>query len=392
MNAAIDTCACFNCKIISFDCKILNCCHSLCGECVNNYACNGTLHCPNCQTNTDLTQLSDNFVLSEVMNALQFDNKFQAGKKCSNCSSIFPSKALYYCIECRKLLCAHDYSKHQQTCVPLHHHVVKNDRKNPPQTVSDFMCRHTRKANLYCLCNSQAICRYCAKKDHTGHEYVALADFHRDRMDELTKKLQTISNKVNSINEYVKSLDKMSRDLDSYEKKTVSDIISYYDETIRNIQQRQRLELHDFFSEMEDRKKTISNTIHQAKQLKSLLRQTHKFIKSSSLILPPPKFLANVSFLNSRAESIIEKTQDFNFNHRTVIRPFNHEYYRVPIQEGSVDGSVFSIDSSLGVNRTWYNSSTSTRNTASQAAQHHFNSIRNNQMRYANNSKAATVL
>ncbi|KAI6660976.1 Tripartite motif-containing protein 45-like [Oopsacas minuta] len=392
MNSAIDSSACLNCKIISNECKLLNCCHSLCDVCFYNFLSNDTLHCPNCQIHTQLSDLQDNFVLSEVMNALQLEQKFQHGKKCGNCTSFFPSKAMYYCIECKKFYCAYDYTEHQNLLSPpYYHHVVKSNGRTPtPQPVSSTTCRHINKASYYCLGENQAICRYCAKKDHSGHECVAIAQVQIEKVEEINNQLQIILNKVNSINDYVKSLETMSLDLERYEKQTVSEIIDYYDNEIRNIQERQRLELNGFFTEMESRRTSMSNTVHQAKQLKSFLKQTHRFIKSSTSVLSPPTFISKAHFLSTRCEDIINITQDFNFNLRTVIGPFDHDFYRKPEREESIPGSMISLDSSIVNARTWYNSSQSTRNN-SQTNQHHLVSPQRNWMRFSQ-SKAATLL
>ena len=393
MNSAIDSSACLNCKIISNDCKLLNCCHSLCNDCLYNFQSNGTLHCPNCQIQTQYSELHENFVLSEALSTLQLEQKFQQGKKCSNCTSFFPSKAVYYCIECNKFYCASDYSEHQNiVSPPYHHHVVKsNGRLSPPQPVYNTVCQHARRANFYCLSENQAVCKHCVKKDHSSHECVGIAQIHTEKMEEIVNQLQIILNKVNSINEYVKSLESMSMDLDRYEKQTVAEIIDYYDNEIQNIQQRQRLELNDFFSEMESRKTSISNTIHQAKQLKSLLKQSHRYIKSSTSVLSPQTFIYNAPFLTSRCEDVLEKTQDFNFNFRAVTRPFDHDYYRNPAeQEESIAGSMISLDSSTVMARTWYNSSQSTRNN-SQTNQQYLVDYQRNRTQ-TNQSKAVTLL
>ena len=393
MNSAIDSSACLNCKIISNECKLLNCCHSLCDVCLSNFQSNGTLYCPNCQVHTEYSELHENFVIAEVLSALQLEQKFQQGKKCSNCTSFFPSKAMYYCIECKRFYCASDFNEHQNlVSPPYHHHVVKsNGRLFTPQPVSNTVCKHTRKANFYCLSENIAVCRHCVKKDHSSHECVGIAQVHTEKMEEIVDQLEIILSKVNSINEYVKSLESMSLELDRYEKQTVTEIIDYYDDEIRNIQQRQRLELNGFFSEMETRKTSIFNTIHQAKQLKSLLKQSHSYIKSSTAVLSSQTFISYAPFLNARCKSVIEQTQDFNFNIRAVTRPFDHDYYRFPGgQEESIPGSMISLDSSIIMARTWYNSSQSIRNN-SQTNQQYFVELQRNRTQI-NQIKAVTLL
>ena len=395
MNSAIDSSACLNCRIISSDCKLLNCCHSLCEVCLYNFQSNGTLYCPNCQVHTEFSELHENFVLSEALHTLQLEEKLQQGKKCSNCTSFFPSKAMYYCIECRKFYCASDYSEHQSAVPPpYYHHVVKSSGRlsTPQPATSNTVCQHARKANFYCLYENQAVCKHCVKKDHSSHECVGIAQVHTEKIEEISNQLQIILNKVNSINEYVKSLESMSLELDRYEKQTVSEIIDFYDNEIRKTQQRQRLELNDFFIEIENRKTSISNTIHQAKQLKSLLKQSHRYIRSSATVLSPQKFVSNAPFLNARCETIIEKTQDFNFNFRAVTRPFDHDYYRNPAagKEESIPGSMISLDSSIVLARTWYNSSQSTRNN-SQTNQQYFTDFQRNRTQ-TNQLKAITLL
>lgn len=392
MNSAIDSSACLNCKLISNDCKLLKCCHSLCEVCFYNFQSNDALHCPNCQIHTQVSELQDNFILSEILTALQFEKKFQQNKKCSNCTSFFPTKATHYCIECKKFYCQHDYTQHQDLITPpYYHHVIKSS--GGPSTMRPntcTTCRHSNKASFFCLSEDLAICRYCARKDHSSHDCVSISQVHKGKVDEINAQLQTILNKVNSINEYVKSLETMSLDLERYEKRTVSEIIEYYDNEVRNIHERQRLELNDFFIEVESRRTSISNTIHQAKQLKSLLRQTHKYIKSSTIVLSPPTFISNVPFLNTRCEEIIDKTQDFNFNFRTVIQPFDHDFYRNPCREESFAGSMISLDSSIVNARAWYNSSQSTRNN-SQTNQQYLAASQRNYIQ-TNQSRAHTLL
>lgn len=315
---AINNSACLNCKIISMECKLLRCCHSLCSDCLLHYENNGVFHCPECQLNTKFSDLRYNFVLAEVMNCLQFNQKFREEQNCQICSTSPPKRASYYCIDCHKLMCMNDYYEHHNVILPPyhHHHVIKHDSQPYIQNLLDG-CRHQNNLQYYCMDDKQAICTCCAKKEHTGHNYKSISDVHKNLVGEIKTNLETISKQLRKINTYIESLENMNSNLETYEKREVGDIIERYDELIREIQKKQKQELQKLFRENEQKRTSLSNAILQIKQLKTLLKQTYKFTSSSLFILSPHSLIIQSNFLKHRTDQIIAISYEYNFNHST---------------------------------------------------------------------------
>ena len=167
--------------------KVLPCCHYFCKQCIHQLTLRkGTdkpFSCPECRQDTTLPRGGvDNLKTAFFINRMKgVHSKLERahGKveaKCEECSG---AKAIAFCRQCTKFICAECVKSHQRMKSFSTHKTVTLDelkegrteeiiKEEPPPQICKI---HKEPMKIYCFTCSCLICRDCTVKDHTQHEY-----------------------------------------------------------------------------------------------------------------------------------------------------------------------------------------------------------------------------
>ena len=170
--------------------RFLSCHHSFCQQCLQKLTNNGQVSCPTCRAitavhNNDVTKLTMNFQLVQIMEREQ-EFKLErpttlSSPKCMFCSS----QASYKCRECRQFLCKTCKIKHKQRKTFKSHGVME---------ISQLCQEHLEFTSHVCMQCIQALCIKCVALDHEDHEHQV--EEYRKGMKKFKAELDKMNNKL----------------------------------------------------------------------------------------------------------------------------------------------------------------------------------------------------
>ncbi|XP_033095892.1 E3 ubiquitin-protein ligase TRIM71-like [Anneissia japonica] len=159
--------------------KTLNCQHSFCIFCLQNWMTKkGALECPNCRKihpapEGGLQNLPSN-VIGELT-AENFDDKHDPIKCCCG-----KGNADFYCQDCSKYLCTSCKNTHDQFPA-LKNHILKPTSATWPEVEPEPLCSlHEKVMEFYCKICKIPVCQKCVITDHKEddgqHEAINVSD------------------------------------------------------------------------------------------------------------------------------------------------------------------------------------------------------------------------
>lgn len=185
-----DPLSCSICLDILTNPVALQCGHSYCMDCVNNYwdqgDRSGIWSCPECRQifnprpvlkkNTVLAELTGKMSRVSQATSTEKDQDSPGNVECDFCI-VQKLKAVKSCLVCLASYCATHLQPHYESAAFKRHQLVD---------VSDFMqekiCpKHDKLLEVYCRTDGQCICLLCVMDEHKGHDTVSAAAERKDR-------------------------------------------------------------------------------------------------------------------------------------------------------------------------------------------------------------------
>ena len=194
---------CLKCSDILQDPVILPCLHTFCRHCVTNQ-----IECPdkNCKEKIpkETNSLPESPVFHNIIESynhiLNVVQNSDGDLKCNDCMDDPPKNAVFFCLECKELMCRSDFDAHNRGMrVKKHSQIRVPDGENLEDLVIKpifpvFMCQvHEKEALYVCKKDEQFICSDCRKGDHEGHQIRDLDYFAGDVKDDLAKDISKMT-------------------------------------------------------------------------------------------------------------------------------------------------------------------------------------------------------
>ena len=177
--------------------RFLSCHHYYCQSCLQRLAIGSQVSCPECReittlTNNDVTKLSMNFPLVQVMEREQQlklgrDEREPAITSCHFCDDGKPN---FRCTDCYKFLCHECKIKHNKMKRLKSHNIL------------EYCQKHMDVISHVCLNCSQALCVKCFVLDHAKHE--DKVQEYTEGVNTLKSDLQILKNRLKEKNNIVK--------------------------------------------------------------------------------------------------------------------------------------------------------------------------------------------
>uniref|UniRef100_A0AAY5EA30 E3 ubiquitin/ISG15 ligase TRIM25-like n=1 Tax=Electrophorus electricus TaxID=8005 RepID=A0AAY5EA30_ELEEL len=206
---------CAICLDLLKDPVTINCGHSFCMVCINDYwdqgDQRGVYSCPQCrETFSPRPVLHRNNMLAEVVEKLKKTELHPASPahcyarpgdvECDFCTGR-KRKAIKSCLVCVASLCETHLKPHLELPVLKRHKLTKASRQ-----LQEMICsRHDKLIELYCRTDQCYICYLCATDGHNGHDTVAAAAERTEKEKELKevqrKSQQRIQEKEKKVQE-----------------------------------------------------------------------------------------------------------------------------------------------------------------------------------------------
>ena len=213
--------------------------------------------------------------------------------KCSDCLDDPPKNAVFFCLDCKELMCRSDYESHNRAMLrgKKHSQVRLQDGEHLEDLVIKpippvFMCKvHNTESTYLCKADGQYICKKCLREEHKGHNIRDLDYFAGDIKDELSKDIGKMTRgKENEI------------EIQRYYEQKLVEMVEEESTLLKKIE-------NEFNSKIEALQKHRDNLLEQ---VKNLSKQHRDFMKE----------------LMARQEGLIDKLNEF----KVVTRPYLYEY------------------------------------------------------------------
>ena len=287
---------CLYCNDVLQDPVLLPCLHSFCRNCVrSNKTCPDKL-CTE-RIPKDIGSIPESLVHANLVSSystiLALMQKPINELFCDDCFDDPPKNAVYYCLDCKELMCRADYESHVRAMMRGKKHVqvrledgdhLDDVIIKPMEPV--FTCTpHGNETEVCCSVDGEYVCRSCRDDEHRGHlirdlDYVA-GDLKDDLARDIGKMTRGKENEIEIKKYYEQKLFEMSEE----EKGLLTQIENEFNSKIK------ALELH--------REKLMQEVRDLSKQHQSFMRD-----------------------LMTRQEGLIDKLNEF----KVVTRPYLYEY------------------------------------------------------------------
>lgn len=227
---------CYLCLEQFDDPRILECHHSFCLSCLEGYfdTFDGPIECPLCEERTDRPKRARHLPKNIFLGVT--DDKISAW--CSICGEEEEARA--YCVECQQNFCRSCIKSHGGITATREHHLVTLDQNQKLGKVHrDLYCKiHTDEKLIYfCVECKKIVCKHCNLTTHKNHDSKHASEV----ADDLRSNLKSTTENVEHQN-YLMWLAER-RETFSYEvekcrkveKHCVQDIIDRADEIIKMV-------------------------------------------------------------------------------------------------------------------------------------------------------------
>lgn len=189
---------CSRCCGGRLDISVLPCFHTSCPKCLDEVSDKGDplglCKCPVCEDGLDSYAFSQSIIISNILNVVKEDYEIGTAASvatttdygpCSGCDEHV--RAAGRCRDCNEMLCENCVWAHQRVRLTKEHTIIHFEEESqahqgiankPPAGPPSYSCeKHDREVlRLYCETCSQALCRECTMKEHSGHSFVYLQD------------------------------------------------------------------------------------------------------------------------------------------------------------------------------------------------------------------------
>ncbi|XP_076872513.1 tripartite motif-containing protein 16-like isoform X2 [Brachyhypopomus gauderio] len=229
-----DQFSCAFCLDLLKDPVTINCGHSFCMECINEYwdqdEQTGVYSCPQCrETFTPRPVLRRNNMLAEVVEKLKMAELTgltgYAGPgdvECDFCTGT-KRKASESCLVCQTSFCETHLKPHYEVPALKKHKLIKAFTQ-----LQDKICpQHDKLIEIYCRTDQSCICYLCTMDEHKGHDTVSAAAERtqkqtqlkevqiksQQRIQEKEEKVQELRQAVNTLKVAVEDSERISTEL-----------------------------------------------------------------------------------------------------------------------------------------------------------------------------------
>ncbi|KAI6658020.1 E3 ubiquitin/ISG15 ligase TRIM25-like [Oopsacas minuta] len=289
---------CLCCKDILQDPVLLPCLHSFCRNCVR--------HSPKCPDKlctekipNDINSIPESPIHANIINSynkiLELAQKGIDELFCDDCFDDPPKNAIYFCLDCRALMCRADYESHQNQITMMrskkHVQVRLEDSDHLDELVIKpmdpiFKCTaHGNETEVCCKIDGEYLCRECRDGEHRGHMIRDLDYTASDMKDDLAR-----------------DIGKMTRG-----KENEIEIKKYYEQKL--------LEMY------EDEKNLVTNIENEFNSKISAL-ETHRDNLMEQVRELSKHHQNYMKDLMARQEGLIDKLNEF----KVLTRPYLYEY------------------------------------------------------------------
>ncbi|XP_042198781.1 E3 ubiquitin-protein ligase TRIM11 [Callorhinchus milii] len=300
---------CAVCLGIYTDPVVLECKHSFCRACIEEFwsgAAPGTYSCPECRAETsERPGLEKNFKLASIVQKyLALQSSRGAGVLCSYCTQI-GLLAVKSCLKCEASMCPRHLRHHTQSAVFRSHLLI-----DPTADVSLWKCsEHQELLRIYCKDDRVCICSLCALiGKHKNHNCGSISEGEKELRDCLQHQLQSIRNNGEAVQSALKHLHREKQNMQRMKRETQMKIRGKYEALRKCIESEERRVLQYLESEKRRVTDDIETTISELENRK---KDLEKALADLSDLLQQNKEVVFIQGLNSMEERIKDVSEPF---------------------------------------------------------------------------------
>ena len=250
-----DLLTCSMCSQTLSEPRSLPCLHNFCKVCLGNYVKRlrggdknvEKFPCPTChstftlKSDEDVTQLTSNHFVSNMVEILVMQQKTKESTACSRCQG----PAVNVCASCEILMCSKCSEMHDNWFTMKKHRVLSVHDLSDPETAKSkekktrkFYCmKHEDKIlEIYCETCKELCCIHCMFSNHLkqNHSCVAVSEVAQKQREELQANRTTLREKLSEGNEALNNIGEVMKTLEK-NAKTAKDQIKEQKENIMKI-------------------------------------------------------------------------------------------------------------------------------------------------------------
>uniref|UniRef100_A0A4W3K0M0 Probable E3 ubiquitin-protein ligase TRIM8 n=1 Tax=Callorhinchus milii TaxID=7868 RepID=A0A4W3K0M0_CALMI len=269
---------CAVCLGIYTDPVVLECKHSFCRACIEEFwsgAAPGTYSCPECRAETsERPGLEKNFKLASIVQKYLALQSSQDAVLCNYCTES-PLPAIKTCLKCEASLCPIHLKHHRENSVFKSHSLT--------QVTSDlslWKCpEHQEPLKIYCKDDKVCICSLCALiGKHKNHNCSSISEGEKELRDHLQSQLKSIGSNTEDVQAALNLLQKEKQNTQNEFQETKHKVKEKYKLLKKGVEEEER----DVLERLEDAEKRVTTeTNTKILQLENQLKE----IETSSAAL-----------------------------------------------------------------------------------------------------------
>ncbi|XP_033107904.1 E3 ubiquitin-protein ligase TRIM56-like isoform X2 [Anneissia japonica] len=311
--------------------KSLNCLHSFCMECLEEWAnAKAELICPTCSKSYPIPEggiqkLQPNTFINNLLESIEKMEK----RESFECNCEKGITATYYCQECRLYICSTCCDHHKRFPALKSHilHSVEDVRSMTPLEFSSLhrqQCAfHNEPLKFYCRNCKTVICMHCAITDHNvgdgNHKTISISEAFNEFKENAFELTEAANNYITPIQAGLTKLFQNSTKLEENKKKCLRDIDSHVEVMAQLIRKNGKQLRKKVKKEIEKKKKENDAQIHELKttisDVEANINVLDQVLKSNEVtamqssetiitalqekIKQPPKFVGGCLLINS---------------------------------------------------------------------------------------------
>ncbi|ESO03259.1 hypothetical protein HELRODRAFT_191975 [Helobdella robusta] len=313
------------------DPKILNCAHTFCAKCLDDYhatyatqkrAVSGNIPCPTCR---ELTPWPENGVeglrrdfkiyqieeLLKNMSVLSQSNSGQSLNVCNYCNALDKKvQAKNYCFNCEKSYCTPCMGKHSKNQLFNNHKVISLPTKNS----SDFPCKYHPNEIIKYFCKScdTVACTLCLLDQHNNHNAIEIKQMINEQLSDINFLMAGVNEKKDELMKELEILEPITKNCSKSIDEAEKLIRSRSETIIREVKNKEIVMLKTLDNIKNSKLKHLEKEIDRIKFNLNKLKGIESMMKNSTMT--PSKSLRTYDLLIQRMRTILDVDSQLDVN------------------------------------------------------------------------------
>uniref|UniRef100_V9KJH7 E3 ubiquitin/ISG15 ligase TRIM25-like protein n=1 Tax=Callorhinchus milii TaxID=7868 RepID=V9KJH7_CALMI len=299
---------CAICLGIYTDPVVLECKHSFCRACIEEFwsgAAPGTYSCPECRAETsERPGLEKNFKLASIVQKYLALQSSQDAVLCNYCTES-PLPAIKTCLKCEASLCPIHLKHHRENSVFKSHSLTELTTD-----LSLWKCpEHQKSLEIYCKDDKVCVCSLCALVGkHKNHNCSSISEGEKELRDHLQCQLERIRSNTEAVQAALNLHHKEKQNTQSEIQEAKCKVKEKYKLLKKSVEEEERKVLERLENE---EKRVTEQTNTKIFQLENQLKESETSLAALTSVLKQNEELVFIQEFNSMPDRMKDLSQLF---------------------------------------------------------------------------------